>query len=189
VHDRLRRVPGERVGQPRLAQAAGADDGHHPRAGHQGPQPRQVVVPADQLGRLVAHPAADRAVERQQAPVRALQQLAGIRAEPVAQVPPVPLEALERHRRAAERRLAAQQIGSSVAANRTSLTGRKRRQQRTRTLPDNGHPPPADVIQKRKHDPHVVSLRSAHGQPASTPPPRRPASEVHLQTPISRLSD
>jgi hypothetical protein len=110
VDDRLRRVPGERVRQPRLAQAAGPDDGHHPRPGHQGPQPRQVGVPADQLGRVVAHPPAHRAVERKQAAVRALQQLTGIRAEPLAQVPAVALEPVERRRRAADRGLAAQQV-------------------------------------------------------------------------------
>ena len=59
---------------------------------------------------VVAHPPADRAVEREQAAVRALQQLAGIRAEPLAQVPAVALETLERCRRAADRGLAAQQV-------------------------------------------------------------------------------
>ena len=63
VDHRLSCVPGERVGQPRLAQTTRANDGHHPRAGHQGPQLGQVAIPADQLGHLVVHAPADRAVE------------------------------------------------------------------------------------------------------------------------------
>ena len=110
VDNRLRRVPGERVRQPRLTQAAGADYRYQPRIGDQSPQLSQIAVPADQLGRVVTHPLADRAVERQQAPVRALQQLARIRAEPLPQVPAVPLITLERCRRAADGGLAVQQV-------------------------------------------------------------------------------
>ena len=335
VHDRKRRILGEHMGEPGLAEPARPDDRHDARRGEEPAQAREVVVAAEQRSSGVAQAAADRLVEGEQLPLNTLQRLARVHPESVAQVTPIVLEALQRRRRTAERRLRGQQIGQQrlvgrmrgergdqrlerlrmparpaqsspedqrrlggvvpgtateivegtrvvlslveqpadqcdrlarerrgaacvtveldpglphepgkpeavdlgrlnsdpvadrvaddhvlaagaasprnehlqalsrvrgdlitpneldqlLAANRTSLTGRKRRQQRTRTLPDNGHPPPADVIQKRKHDPHVVSLRSAHGQPASTPPPRRPASEVHLQTPISRLSD
>ena len=42
--------------------------------------------------------------------MRALEQLAGIRAEPLAQVAAVALEALERYRRAAQGGFAAQQV-------------------------------------------------------------------------------
>ncbi len=140
VHHRLGRIPGQRVRQPRLAQTARADDGHHPRTGHQGPQPGQVAVPADQLGRLVSHSAADRAVEREQAPVRAAEQLTGIRAEPLAQVPAVVLEALERYRRAAHGGLAAQQVREQrLVMRRPGLRRLEYRQRgRVRTRPAGG---------------------------------------------------
>ena len=73
-------VTGERVRQPRLAQPARSDDGDHAGAGHQGSQLVQVAIPADQPGAVVPHPAADRAVECQQAAVHPLQRLTGIRA-------------------------------------------------------------------------------------------------------------
>ena len=138
-----------------LPSPPGADDGHHPRAGHQRPQPGQVAVPADQLGRVVAHPPADRAVEREQAAVRALQQLAGIRAEPLAQVPAVALETLERGRRAADGGLAAQQVRQQRLVVRPLRVRRlERPAARPRARPSGWTPGP--------------------GSPARWPRPRRP---------------
>jgi len=60
--------------------------------------------------RFKALPMSRIAVKSEQAAMRALQQLTGIRAEPLAQVPAIALETLERCRRAAHGGLAAQQV-------------------------------------------------------------------------------
>ena len=154
VDHRLRRVPGERVRQPRLAQAAGADDGHHPGAGHQGPQPGQVGVPADQLGRLVAHSPADRAVEREQARGACA---AAARRDP--------------------RRAARAGPGGSARNARARPPGRSRRPRcaagpraaarRAATAPA---PPRAPAARPRAHPP---GWRPGPGSPARRPRPRR----------------
>ena len=69
------------------------------------------MVAAAQRGRVVAHAAADGAVERQQVAMRPAQPLAGIGAEPVEQVLTVGLVALERRPGPAHRGLAAQEVG------------------------------------------------------------------------------
>ena len=135
VDDRLGGVTREGLRQPGLAQAAGTDDGHHPRARHQRPQPVQVIVAADQRGRVVAHPAADRPVQRQQAPVRPLERLARIGAEPLAQFLPVALETIERRRGAADGRLAAQQVRQQRFVERPFRVRRLEHRQRVRGRP------------------------------------------------------
>ena len=128
-------VAGDGVGQPGLAEAAGADDRHHPGAGQQRPQPLQVTVAADQRGRVVADAPADRPVKRQQAAVRPLEQLAGIGAEPVAQVPLVARESLKRRRRATDGGLAAQQVRQQRLVLRPLRVRRLERGQRVRVRP------------------------------------------------------
>ena len=108
---RLGRLPGEGVRQPGLADPAGADDGHDPGAGQQGAQPFGVAVAADQRGRVVAHPLPDGVVEGEQGAVRALEDLAGVGAETVPQVSPVPFVTGQRRRCPPGGGLAAQQVG------------------------------------------------------------------------------
>src|SRR5690349_23974147 len=70
------------------------------------------------------HPAADRAVERQQAAVHALQRLARIRAQPFAQVTTVALETVEGHGRAAHRGFARSEEHTSELQSRRDLVCR-----------------------------------------------------------------
>jgi hypothetical protein len=99
------------VGEARLAEAARADDRDHARVGQQRAEPGDVAVAAAQRARVVAHAAADGAVERQQVAMGAAEPLAGVGAEPVEQVLAVGLVALERRPGPAHGGLAAQQVG------------------------------------------------------------------------------
>jgi len=110
VDDRLGRVARDDVRQARLAQAPGADDRHHARAGEQPAQRRDVGVAAEQGRRVVPDARALRPVERQQVAVDPLQPLARVRAEPLAQIAAVGLVALERGAGPADGGLAAQQV-------------------------------------------------------------------------------
>ena len=111
VHHRLRGVAREDVGEARLAETARPDDRDHARVGQQRAQPGDVAVAAAQRARVVAHAAADGAVERQQVAMRAAEPLAGVGAEPVEQVLPVGLVALERRPGPAHHGFAAQEVG------------------------------------------------------------------------------
>ena len=111
VHHRLGGVAREDVGQSRLAETARPDDRHHARVGQQCAEPGDVAVAAAQRARVVAHAAADGAVERQQVAMRPAEALAGIGAEPLEQVLPVGLVALERRPGPAHHGLAPQQVG------------------------------------------------------------------------------
>ncbi len=111
VHHRLGRVAREDMREPRLAEAARPDDRDDARVGEQRAQPGDVVVAAAERGRVVAHAAADGLVERQQVAVRAAEPFAGIGAEPLEQVVPVGLVALERRPGPSHHGLAAQQVG------------------------------------------------------------------------------
>ena len=111
VHDRLGGVAREDVGEARLAEAARPDDRHHARVGQQRAQAGDVAVAAAQRARVVADAAADGAVERQQVAMRPAEALAGVGADPLEQVLPVGLVALERRPGPAHDGLAAQQVG------------------------------------------------------------------------------
>jgi hypothetical protein len=123
VHRRLGRVTGEGVGQPGLAEPAGADDGDHPRSRHERPEAFQVGVAADERGRVVPDAAADGAVEGQQPAMGALEGLAGIAAEALAQVPAVGLEPVEGRGRTADGGFAAQEVGEQCLVVRLGVVG------------------------------------------------------------------
>ena len=111
VHHRLCGVAREDVGESRLAEPARPDDRDHARVGQQRAEPGDVAVAAAQRARVVAHAAPDGAVERQQVAMRAAEPLAGVGADPLEQVLPVGLVALERRPGPAHHGLAAQQVG------------------------------------------------------------------------------
>ena len=99
VHHRLLGPAAEQVGEPRLAEASGAEDRGHPGFADSRPQRPDVLVTTDQRGRLEPQPGPDRAVRREQLPVQGLQRGSGVDAQPVGEVRAVALEGLERGRR------------------------------------------------------------------------------------------
>ncbi len=109
VHHRLLGEPAHHVGEPGLAEPAGAHDRGDPRRPDRLRQGGHVVVAADQAAGVVQEPLANRAVLRQQLGVELLQRGTGVGAEPVADLLAVPLVAVERGRGAALGGLAAQQ--------------------------------------------------------------------------------
>ena len=109
VHPRLGGLPGEDVGDPGLADAAGADDRGQPAAAHRGSQSRQVGLATEQLLGVVPDAGADGLVGREQLAVQPLQRVGRVHAEAVAQVAAVVLVAGQRHRHARDDRLRAQQ--------------------------------------------------------------------------------
>ena len=100
----------------------------------------------------------------------ALQQLAGIRAEPLAQVPAVPLEALERYRRAAHGGLAAQQVREQRLVVRPLRVRRReyRERGRVRTRPA-GRPGQDHPRGVRVRGGGPPDLRSGPSSPSATP--------------------
>ena len=101
VDDRLRGVAREDVGEARLAEPARPEIETTRALVSSARSRARSRVAAEQRRRVVADAAADRPVERQQVAMRPLQPLAGVGAEPVAQVLPVALVALERRAGAA----------------------------------------------------------------------------------------
>ena len=109
VDDRLLGEPAHQVGQPGLAQPARADDRGDPGGADRLGERGDVLVAADQAGRLVEQSLAHRAVAGEQLGVQRLELGRGIDAEPVGEPLADALVALERGRHAAHGRLAAQQ--------------------------------------------------------------------------------
>ena len=129
VHHRLGGVAREHVGEARLAETARPDDRDHARVGQQRAEPGDVAVAAAQRARVVAHAAADGAVEGQEVAVRPAEALAGIGAEPLEQVLPVGLVALERRPGPAHHGLAPQQVGEQrLVVGARGMGGLQRRQ-------------------------------------------------------------
>ena len=86
VDPRLRRLAGQDVRDPGLAEPAGPEDRGQPPGADEGPQPGQVGVAAQQLVGVEAHAAADRLVGRQQLAVDPLERGIGVDPQPVGQV-------------------------------------------------------------------------------------------------------
>ena len=126
VHDRLLGEPAHQVREPGLAEAAGADDRGDPRGADRLRQRGDVLVAADQPGRLVEQPLADRAVARQQLGVQRLQGRARVDAEPVGEVRAVGLVALQRGRDAVHGGDGAQQGGDHLVVGVRALEERQR---------------------------------------------------------------
>ena len=101
-----------------------------------------------------------------------LEQLAGIRAEPLAQVPAVPLEALERCRRAADGGLAAQQVREQRLVLRPlRVRRRERRAARPRARPPGWTPGPGSPARRPR------PRRRPAGPPPAGRRPRQPAAD------------
>ena len=109
VHPRLGGLPGQHVGDPGLADAAGADDRGQPAAAHRGSQSRQVGLATEQLLCVVPDAGADGLVGREQLAMQPLQRVGRVHPEAVAQVAAVLLVAGQRHRHARDDRLRPQQ--------------------------------------------------------------------------------
>ena len=123
------RLPGERCGGDRVERERG------PRLPDERAEPDAV-----DLRGLHPEPVADRVADDRLLPAGA----AGTRDEH--------LEALRRVRGGL---IAPDELDQLLGADRPSVTGRERRQQRTRALPDDGRPSPADIVQKLEHDRHA----------------------------------
>lgn len=174
VHHRLRSLTGDGMREPGLAEPARAEDRDHPRGGEQRPHPPEVVVAAEQRGRVEPHPDAYGAVERQQRTVHPPQLRADVGADPVAQVRPITLEAVERGARSTHRRLAVQEIGEQSLVLGVEARGLLELGQRDVVVA-------APAPRPGEHDPRgrqVVFRAQAHlGQRAVTLRRRRPGAQ------------
>lgn len=111
VHHALLRLAPHRVGEPRLAEAAGPDDGGDPRGAQQPGEGGHVVVPAEQRIGLVQHTVThERRLAAQQLLVYGGEFAAGVGAEFVPQGAPVGVEPGEGRGGPRGGRLAAQQL-------------------------------------------------------------------------------
>ena len=176
VHHRLDGVAREDVGQPRLAETARPDDRHHARVGQQRAEPGDVAVAAAQRARVVADAAADGAVEREQVAMGPGEALAGVGADPVEQVLPVGLVALERRARARARRPRCA-AGRRAAPRRR---GARRARPPARPAPRRARrcgwtPAPGSRGRSRDRRPPRGGPRSA-GRSSSSPGARSPSS-------------
>jgi len=83
------------VGHPRLAEAAGPEDGDDPVLGEEAEQCAQVAVPADEVVGVVPDPVAQGPVRGQEVGVGTAQVLARVGAEPVCEVDAVAVVSLQ----------------------------------------------------------------------------------------------
>ncbi len=113
-HDRQPGVAAQHVRETGLAEPAGPDDRDDPGAGQQPPQRADVRIPAEQRRGVVADAVVHRVVGGEQLAVHLDQHRSRTAAQPVGDGGAVALEPFQRGRRAADRRLAAQQVGEDV---------------------------------------------------------------------------
>lgn len=125
--------------EPGLAKAAGADDGDGAGGAQQPLHRRDVLVPAEELVRLVRHAVpGHRRLAAQQLLLYGLEPGARIRAELVAQLTAVRLVPHQCGGRARRRRLAAQQLGEHLLVARMLRGGHGQRPGRLRVPPEAG---------------------------------------------------
>ena len=115
VHAGQHRLARQHLGDAGLADAAGTEHRDQPGRGEGRAQPVEVLLAAQQPGRVVPHPGAHRVVGGQQLGVQPLQGGLRVDAEPLGQVGPVGLVARQRRGRSGGRGLGAQQREEDLA--------------------------------------------------------------------------
>jgi hypothetical protein len=123
VHHRLLGPAADGVRQPGLADPTRPDDRGDAGGAQQRAHRGEVGVAAEQRRVVEAQAGADRPVEGEQLGVHAPQPRAGLRPEPIEELPPVGRVPLERGAGAADRRLAAQERGEQLLVGRAGRRG------------------------------------------------------------------